>query len=73
MERALTTEDADGATPLDPDESDGLIPSHITTMSELNEWEQANIVQAERWGFTLRRSDVLSVEPSRLFLLVKSG
>lgn len=28
-----------GATPLDPDEAGDLIPSHITTHGQLNEWE----------------------------------
>lgn len=41
-----------GATPLDPDEITGLIPEHITTQQELNEWEQANILDAERWLFS---------------------
>ena len=26
----------DGATPLDPDESEGLIPTHVTTREQLN-------------------------------------
>jgi hypothetical protein len=30
---------APGATPLDPDEINGLIPLHITTQNQLNEWE----------------------------------
>lgn len=38
-----------GATPLDPDEITGLIPRHITTHSQLNEWEQNNILEAELW------------------------
>lgn len=38
-----------GATPIDPNEIDGLIPEHITTQEELNEWEQANIVEAQLW------------------------
>lgn len=36
-----------GATPLDLDEINGLIPSHITTQGQLNEWEAANILKAE--------------------------
>ena len=40
---------APGATPLDPDEAAGLVPSHITTQADLNAWEQANILQAVRW------------------------
>lgn len=38
-----------GATPLDPEESAGLIPKHITLQSQLNEWEQRNILDAEKW------------------------
>jgi fido (protein-threonine AMPylation protein) len=38
-----------GATPLDPNEVDGLLPMHISLQAELNEWEQANILDAERW------------------------
>jgi len=38
-----------GTTPLDINEIEGLIPSHITTQSELNEWEQTNILKAELW------------------------
>lgn len=36
-----------GATPLDADELASLIPGHITTQGELNEWEQLNIAQGE--------------------------
>lgn len=43
---------AEGATPLDPDEISGLIPFHITTQSQLNEWEAVNIVAAETWLFS---------------------
>ena len=42
---------ATGSTPLDPDEINGLIPLHITTQGELNEWEAENILQAENWLF----------------------
>jgi Fic-DOC domain mobile mystery protein B len=38
-----------GATPLDPNELYGIIPSHLTLQSQLNEWEQANIIDAELW------------------------
>ena len=40
---------SDGATPLDPDEVEGLIPSHIVHRQQLNEMEQQNISQAELW------------------------
>jgi fido (protein-threonine AMPylation protein) len=33
----------EGATPIDPDEMEGLKHRHITTRDELNELEQANI------------------------------
>jgi Fic-DOC domain mobile mystery protein B len=48
-----------GATPIDPDEASGLIPTHITLQSELNEYEQANILEATEWAFTRRRGDPL--------------
>lgn len=50
------------ATPLDPDEAQGLIPSHITTRGQLNEWEQQNILEGERWAFGRRHRNLLSLE-----------
>lgn len=44
-----------GTTPLDADELASLIPGHITTQGELNEWEQLNIVQGERWARKQRK------------------
>ena len=38
-----------GATPLDPNEVEGLIPTHITIKEELNRWEQDNINEALGW------------------------
>lgn len=49
-----------GATPLDADEAQGLIPTHIDTVGQLNEWEQVNILQAEGWLLSRKRSDVLT-------------
>lgn len=49
-----------GATPLDPDEAEGLIPGHIITQSQLNEWEQQNILTAREWAFRRRRANLLS-------------
>jgi len=40
---------APGATPIDPDESLGLIPAHITTQADLNAWEEMNIVEGAHW------------------------
>jgi len=50
------------ATPVDLDEAAGLLPGHIRTQSELNEWEQTNILDASRWlNHPARKSaDVLS-------------
>ena len=36
-----------GSTPLDPDEIVSLIPIHITTQDQLNEWEQVNILELD--------------------------
>ena len=51
-------EQDDAATPLSEEEKDGLLPSYITLRGELNEAEQANILEAEEWAFK-RRRDVL--------------
>ncbi len=52
---------APGATPTDPDEVAGLIPSHITLQIELNDWEAANIQAGRRWALQGRyRGDILS-------------
>lgn len=51
----------DGATPLDPDESEGLIPRHIVTRGELNEAEEANIARGFAWALrAIRGRAVLS-------------
>lgn len=49
-------QEADNATPLSPEEHEGLIPSHITLRSELNELEQQNILRAVTWVFARRRN-----------------
>src|SRR6267378_4367505 len=43
------------ATLLTPDEREGLIPTHITLRSELNELEQQNIADADGWAFVRKR------------------
>jgi Fic-DOC domain mobile mystery protein B len=40
---------ADGNTPLDPDEAEGLLPSQVRTQADLNAWEALNIAQAALW------------------------
>lgn len=41
----------DGATPVDADEAAGLLPKHIRTQEQLNQWEEENILEAEAWAF----------------------
>lgn len=48
----------EGATPLDPDERQGLRFGHITTRAELDELEQANIEQGLAWISRRRRLDI---------------
>lgn len=51
-------EQGDASAPLAEEEREQLIPSYITLRSELNEAEQANILDAEEWAFA-RKRDVL--------------
>lgn len=53
-------DEPDGATPLDPDEREGLRFRHITTRGELNELEQANVESGLLWLARRRRRDVLT-------------
>jgi Fic-DOC domain mobile mystery protein B len=48
----------DASTPLSPEEKEDLIPSYITTRGELNEAEQNNILKAEDWAFSRKRSEL---------------
>ena len=49
-----------GATPLDPNEVDGLIPDYITTQGELNALERENILEASIWAHGRQHADVLN-------------
>jgi Fic-DOC domain mobile mystery protein B len=51
-----------GATPLDPDEAEGLLLPHITSRTELDRWEQDNIAEAESWAFRRKPRDLLSFD-----------
>lgn len=54
--------EGDGETPLTPDELQGLKPS-LSTRAQLNELEQANIIEARVWAMrpgVLRRPDLLT-------------
>ena len=56
---ALNFDYASGATPLDPDEAAGLIPSHIANHAQLNEWEMVNILEGEHWAFSRKHKNML--------------
>lgn len=49
-------EESEGGTDLTEEEKEGLIPSYISTRSELNQAEQQNIVKGELWAFTKKRN-----------------
>lgn len=50
----------EGATPLDPDEAEGLLLLHITTHRELDRWEQDNILEAIAWLGRTRPKEILN-------------
>lgn len=50
----------DGATPLDPDELDGLKFKHVSTRGELDQLEQAGIIEGLKWLDKQKNPDVLS-------------
>ncbi len=50
----------EGSTPLDPDESKGLLLTHISTRAELDRWEQENIVEAIEWLDSTNPSEILN-------------
>jgi Fic-DOC domain mobile mystery protein B len=43
-------------TSIDPQEREGLIPTHITTREQLNELEAKNILEAIGWAFDRKRN-----------------
>lgn len=47
-------DDPPGATPLDPDEFDQLIPTDVATRADLNAVERDNILSGRLWAFTNR-------------------
>ncbi|MDE0119047.1 MAG: mobile mystery protein B [Bdellovibrionales bacterium] len=50
-----------GATPLDPNEIEGLIPDYITTQGELNILEQQNIIEGINWADRQKKPDMLNI------------
>jgi Fic-DOC domain mobile mystery protein B len=59
MSDPLFDEDDEANTPLTAEEREQLIPTYITLRSELNEAEQINIAQANRWLGRMRKRDIL--------------
>ncbi len=59
MTDPLFDQDDEANTPLTAEEREQLIPSYITLRAELNEAEQINIAQANRWLRRARKFDVL--------------
>ncbi len=53
---------SDGATPLDYDEMEGLLLTHITNRAELDRWEMDNINQAYQWADQLKHRNVLNAD-----------
>lgn len=53
-------EDLPGATPLDRNEMEALIPSDINTQAQLNEAEQSNIIQARSWATQKKHKELLT-------------
>ncbi len=51
---------SEGNTPLDPDETEELILRHVTTQAELNQVEQANILEAAAWASGRSFPDLLT-------------
>lgn len=55
----MNFDEPDGATPLDPDDIQGLKFPHVTTRGELDELEQANIEQGLAWISRRRGGSIL--------------
>lgn len=55
----------EGATPIDPDEAEGLLLPHIRTRDELDRWEQENIQEAEDAAFRRKQKDILTEKYTR--------
>ncbi len=60
----------EGATPIDPDEAQGLIPA-LATQEELNEFELINIDEAVTWAKRNRKIKVDPISPEMLRQLHK--
>lgn len=52
---ALKIEYLPGATPLDAAELEGLIPTHLRTQGQLDEWESEGVIEGILWAGRFRR------------------
>ena len=50
----------EGATPLDPDELEGLKHKHVTNRGQLDHLEQANIEKGQRWLARRKKKHILN-------------
>ena len=50
----------EGATPIDANEIEGLLLTHITTRAELDRWEQNNINEVLTWVEERKPTDILN-------------
>ena len=51
----------DGATPLEPEEMEGLLHKHVTTREQLDELEQFNIQEGLKWLKRQKNADPLNI------------
>lgn len=58
----LSAANSSGATPLDPDEAEELLLTHVTTRAELDHCELENILRAEDWLKRTRPRAILNEE-----------
>jgi Fic-DOC domain mobile mystery protein B len=55
----MIIEYSDDATPLEYEEMEGLLLTHITTRAELDRWEMDNIYEAYQWSDKLKNRNIL--------------
>ena len=75
---ALTGAHAPGATPIEAEDLEDLIPDTVTTQGDLNEWEARNIADARAWlsrqrkwpGTLRQRETIVGVDPRQIPLLL---
>jgi|GEM_PF-1866132 len=61
----MSIEYPDGATPLDPDEMEGLKFKHVTTRGQLDHLEQANIQEGLAWLGRHKDKDIQAMNVRR--------